>query len=194
MNESLRDRWRAGPHRPSPEAAVGHVRDHGPARGRRRRRDGWVRTADRPVRRHARGPPGLAARRDRAERRGQEHAPQAHRRPASSRRPGAWRSSAAHRARRRKLDRLPAPGRGGRLGVPGHRRRGRDDGPLRAARVRHAARPDRPRARRRGARDGRDGATRSTARSGRCRAASAGGSSWPARSPPTPTCTCSTSR
>ena len=60
--------------------------------------------------------------------------------------------------------------------------------------VRPRLRAGRPRARRRGPRDGRDGRCRSTARSAPCRAASAGGSSWPGRSPPSRTSTCSTSR
>ena len=107
----------------------------------------------------------------------------------------ASRSSAGRPAREARADRLPPTGRGRRLGVPGHGRRRRDDGPLRRCSGSAAGRaPRRSRARRRGARDGRDG------RRARPPDRGAVGRPAAARLPgagarrASPTCTCSTSR
>ena len=64
--------------------------------------------------------------------------------------------------------------------------------PARSASVVDLAGMDRD-ARATGPRDGRHGRPSGTARSGHCPAASGGGSSWPGRSPRSPSCTCSTS-
>ena len=93
-----------------------------------------------------------------------------------------------------RADRLRAPGRARRLGLPGHGRGRRDDGPLSAAIGigRRPGRADRERV---------DAALETVsmtacaaARSGDSRVASAGGSSWLVPWPPTRTSICSMSR
>ncbi len=131
--------------------------------------------------RRRRLPGGRAVGDRRAQRRGQVDAAAGGARPRAGRR-GAGADPRPPGAQGARPGRLRAPARGGRLGLPDHRARGRRDGPLPVRRLVPAARAGRTAARSRPRSSGSAWPRTPGARSASCPAASASACSSPARS------------